>query len=464
MRTQQRQRYWTRWPARRLAASLVLGVLLLSGAARSAAASPPLSGPLTPGARAAAALAALNNHWFIGGDFPGAGIWSGTSSGWWQNAIALAAVLDAYERSGSPSLRAQVASVYLSNGQSMRHAVVGMGAAGAITLQAGFVGYAARPGGSYGVDDEGWWALDWIRAWDLTGQRAYLTTAQHIFANMASTWSSACGGGVWWKVPPSAQNQKNSVSNGLFLLVAAELAERLPSAAGGATDLYWARREAAWLLHSGMLAPDGLVFNNLSGTCRPEAPMFTYNQGVVLAGLGLLGVSTHDAVDLAAAARIAAASMRTLISPGGVLADPCEAVHPTWCNRDAEEFKGIFVADLWYLDALRPNAPLRTFLRRALQSLWQTDRSPGNRFGFRWYAPPAHITLETDTSATLALNATALSASQELWSRRLPPPPHGAAPSNHHAPAARRAIHPSGVVARHRSTRSATMPARVAAA
>lgn len=47
-------------------------------------------------------------------------------------------------------------------------------------------------------DDEGWWALAWIRAYDVTGNVEYLDMAESIFADMQGGVNGTCGGGIWW--------------------------------------------------------------------------------------------------------------------------------------------------------------------------------------------------------------------------------------------------------------------------
>lgn len=47
-------------------------------------------------------------------------------------------------------------------------------------------------------DDEGWWALAWVRAYDVTGNTEYLNMAESIFADMQGGVNGTCGGGIWW--------------------------------------------------------------------------------------------------------------------------------------------------------------------------------------------------------------------------------------------------------------------------
>ena len=44
-------------------------------------------------------------------------------------------------------------------------------------------------------DDEGWWILAWIEAYELTKDDKYLKMARITFADMATGWDEVCGGG-----------------------------------------------------------------------------------------------------------------------------------------------------------------------------------------------------------------------------------------------------------------------------
>ncbi|KAF9892269.1 hypothetical protein FE257_002046 [Aspergillus nanangensis] len=45
-------------------------------------------------------------------------------------------------------------------------------------------------------DDEGWWALTWVAAYDLTKETKYLDVAKALVDDIYNT-GQACGGGVW---------------------------------------------------------------------------------------------------------------------------------------------------------------------------------------------------------------------------------------------------------------------------
>ena len=59
-------------------------------------------------------------------------------------------------------------------------------------------------------DDEGWWAIGWVNAYDLTGNQDYLNQAITIY-NDISQYKSSCGGIYWEK----GQTYIASIANGM---------------------------------------------------------------------------------------------------------------------------------------------------------------------------------------------------------------------------------------------------------
>jgi hypothetical protein len=51
-------------------------------------------------------------------------------------------------------------------------------------------------------DDEGWWALAWIGAYDLTKAPGYLVMAQTIFVDMTTQWDTTACGAIASKLRP----------------------------------------------------------------------------------------------------------------------------------------------------------------------------------------------------------------------------------------------------------------------
>lgn len=302
---------------------------------------------------------------------PATGLWNAT--GWWNSANALTALID-YAR---VTRSRQYDSVIARTWQLNRHA--------------GFLN-------DY-YDDEGWWALAWIDAYDLTHRPEYLATAESIFANMTGGWDNTCRGGLWWS---KKRTYKNAIPNELFLSVAAHLAARAQTPEARASYLHWALREWSWFRHSGMIESNHLVSDGLTTACRDNHKTeWTYNQGVILGGLTQLARIRHRGGFLRPATRIANAAVVRLASPDGILHEPCEPR----CGADGTQFKGIFVRNLAELDQLHPRSAYRRFILTNAQSILSSDQTSTHELGSVWSGPPRNPGASSQSSGLDALNA-----------------------------------------------------------
>jgi predicted alpha-1,6-mannanase (GH76 family) len=325
-------------------------------------------------AYAAASVAALQ-QWYR----PWTGRWRTT--GWWNAANALTAVIDYTQRTGDQTYARVGHRTFLAARWRHRHFLVRF------------------------FDDNAWWALAWIKAYDLTSEDRYLDAARRIFDNLVSGWDDTCGGGVWWN---EDRKYKNAITNELFLTVAVKLHQR--SGAQASEYLDWALREWDWFSATGMIGARGLVNDGLTADCKNNGkPTYTYNQGVVLGGLASLYEVTGDEAYLRQGESIADAALRDLTSPPtadppGILIEPGEA-DMVGRAGDGSQFKGIFARYLYdfYLHSRRP--AYRDFLLRNAESIWDNSRNQRNQFGLRWTGPFDIADASRQSSALEALNA-----------------------------------------------------------
>ncbi|KAF2199660.1 Six-hairpin glycosidase [Delitschia confertaspora ATCC 74209] len=247
-------------------------------------------------------------------------------------------------------------------------------------------------------DDEGWWALCWIAAYDLTDNTDYLETARSIFDDMVNAWSTPCDGGVWWD---KSKTQIAAISNELFLSVAAHLASRVERSNTG-DYISWAEKEWDYFSKSGIINGKGTVNDGIDiKTCKNNnAAVLTYNQGVILGGLAELAHATGDfayldsAHDIANAALLALTDNGILTETGGIEEDTTLAM-----------FKGIFVRGLRRLYEESPRDVYRDFLRGNADSVWGNDRDGNGFMGPRWQGPLGMVTSASHASAVDALVA-----------------------------------------------------------
>ena len=257
-------------------------------------------------------------------------------------------------------------------------------------------------------DDEGWWTLAWIHAYDLTGKPKYLNEARTIFNDLTNAWTEHCDGGLLWS---KTHFYKNAIPNELFLLAAIRLHQRTPGDHSAGSYLDWANREWGWFKNTGMINAQDLINDGLNRQCENNGrTTWTYNQGVILGGLTDLYKSTGDTNYLNEATLIADAAIAVLVDDHGVLEEPCEECG----GGDLPQFKGIFIRYLTYLYDETHNPAYRDFLLTNARSVWANDRDAENHLGLIWSGPFDSVDAARQSSAMMAISALAEPATKNL--------------------------------------------------
>jgi predicted alpha-1,6-mannanase (GH76 family) len=148
-----------------------------------------------------------------------------------------------------------------------------------------------------------------------------------------------------------------------------------------------------------------LVNDGLTADCANNGrTTWTYNQGVIIGGLAVLYEITSDEAYLGQAETIAAAALRHLTVPPGILTEPGER-ETGRRDRDRPQFKGIFVRHLYELCRHRPRAGYHDFIVANATSLWRNSRNRRNQVGLAWTGPFDRADAVRQASALDVLNA-----------------------------------------------------------
>jgi predicted alpha-1,6-mannanase (GH76 family) len=230
-------------------------------------------------------------------------------------------------------------------------------------------------------DDEAWWVLTWIYAYNWTDNPVYLYEAEIIFNDLISGWDDVCEGGIYWK---KGLGGKVSISNTLTLEAAAELA-MIPEAQPPDSLSYreWGELIFSWMMDKQFINKEDVVLNGLNlQNCTSGGNKWTYNQGTFIGGLEAMYRLTNKEHFLKLAHRLAKGGIKYFSNEKNILTEKqCE---PDDCNGDNCQFKGVFMRYLSKLNQTDPKLMYQEFILNNASHIWSYARDSVNIIGRRW--------------------------------------------------------------------------------
>ena len=300
-------------------------------------------------------------------------------AGWWNAANIMEAMVD-YNKISGKDMSKTCRQIYKAN----KHKMLG-----------DFRNWA--------YDDSGWWAMAWIKAYDQYHHAAYLKTAEHIFTYMLNKgWDDRCNGGMnWMRNHP----YKNAVTNELFILLGARLANRQTDSTRKAYYLNRSIKAYNWLAQSGMLNADHLYNDGLDGNCKNNhGNTWTYNQGVILAAEKELYTLTGNNAYLQSAHQTALACMSKVADADSILTDRLGKD----AGPDCPQFKGIFMRELAELNTVLKDPAITRFIIHNAHAAWNKAQNDYHLFDFKWQGPCNNWSGAATGAALDLMNAAAM--------------------------------------------------------
>lgn len=309
-----------------------------------------------------------------------------THPGYWPQAHAMDAIVDAFWRTGDEKY-------YRMYGQWYE----GIKAVNSTEVNRGYRN-------DY-YDDSEWIALTMLRMFQTRKDERFLATAKVLWEWVKTGWNDYCGGGIAWE-RSKHEWSKNACSNGPGALLGVRMYEITRDPA----DLQWAERIYAWLRSHLYNAETGAVYDNMNGKTGKIEPMsLTYNQGTFIGAAHELYRFTgkRQYLDDAQRAAIFAISDKSQLNAEyGVLRDEGKG--------DGGLFKGILMRYLVRLmvdsqtDASTAQL-IEKFVNHNVQVLWEKGRDRQQcLFGPDWTVAPINTTqLTSQTSACMTIEAKA---------------------------------------------------------
>ncbi|WP_168194079.1 glycoside hydrolase family 76 protein [Pontibacter sp. SGAir0037] len=244
-------------------------------------------------------------------------------------------------------------------------------------------------------DDMEWLALSSLRAYDATGDAAFLDATTILWTDIKTGLNDNQGGGIAWRKSQLAY--KNTPANAPAIILAARLYQLQEKE----EDLELAKTLYTWLKSTLVDPATGIVWDGINRTGNGEIDknwLFTYNQGVFIGAAEELYKITGEQAYLSDAVRTANTTMNNPeLSPGGILRSENQG--------DGGLFKGILVRYLVRL-VEQPNlaaadrSKIINFLKYNAETLYSKGiHRPSLMISPDWKTMPGN---ETDSSTQLS--------------------------------------------------------------
>ncbi|MFD2144709.1 glycoside hydrolase family 76 protein [Mucilaginibacter antarcticus] len=161
-------------------------------------------------------------------------------------------------------------------------------------------------------DDMMWWVMSLARAYKLTGNATYLSTAEAGFTRVWNGSYDATGGGMYWDFNHSG---KNSCIN--FPTVIGAM--RLYEATGNSAYLTKAQNIYTWAKANLTNTTTGQVYDNKIGSNPPGGAAYTYNAGTAIGAAYALYKQSGNVAYLDDAKRYADYVKNSMCNAQGIL-------------------------------------------------------------------------------------------------------------------------------------------------
>jgi len=255
-------------------------------------------------------------------------------------------------------------------------------------------------------DDMEWMALANVRAFHLTQNQKYLSTAHELWSNIIPGWNTtSAGGGICWQKLQTYY--KNTPANA----PAAILGARLYLIDNDTTYLNWSRKIYDWLTATLVDSTTGIVWDGINRNNDNKIDklwLFTYNQGTYIGASVELYSITKDSRYLSNAKKTMEAVMNNMVTPG-------TNILKSEGGGDGGLFKGIlvrYITELILIPELDASSRGKYigFLTANANSLWnKARRSSQFIFNNDWALAPTNTNfdLSVQLSAVMMLEAMA---------------------------------------------------------